>query len=250
MGALPFIIGGGALVALLAVASKAKAKASTTSSTTPTATSTGVAAPAYLDSVPYLIAMRVIQMSDPSMQQAQGVWLTSNGYPKTGEAIQRYSRGEITDIELRQTAMAEFEASTATSTASIPAQIVEAVLKGSSQTIAQGQAIWLNDNGYPKTAEALRDYLEGELSLDELRAIAASEVKTAPAVLTPSKPTGVNTRDLYGESLLSAGTNDEILSYAQGSDSIPFVTAAAAHLAAAGDTRAMLLTQHLVDITT
>lgn len=179
MGALPFIIGGGALVALLAVASS-KAKASTsTSSTTPTGTKP-----------------------------------------------------------------------TSTSTASIPAQIVEAVLKGSSQTIAQGQAIWLNDNGYPKTAEALRDYLEGEATLDELRAIAASEVKTAPAVLTPSKPTGVNTRDLYGESLLSAGTNDEILAYAQGSDSIPFVTAAATHLAADGDTRAMLLTQHLVDITT
>ncbi|MFA5054316.1 MAG: hypothetical protein WC565_09670 [Parcubacteria group bacterium] len=181
MGALPFIIGGGALVALLAVASKAKAKTSTTSSTP---TSTAGTKP------------------------------------------------------------------TATTSASVPAQIVEAVLKGSSQTIAQGQAIWLNDNGYPKTAEALRDYLEGEATLDELRAIAATEVKTAPTVLTPSKPTGVNTRDLYGESLLSAGTNDEILAYAQGSDSIPFVTAAAAHLAAAGDTRAMLLTQHLVDITT
>jgi DNA-directed RNA polymerase specialized sigma54-like protein len=181
MGALPFIIGGGALVALLAVASS-KAKASTsTSSTTPTPTGTKP---------------------------------------------------------------------TATTSASVPAQIVEAVLKGSSQTIAQGQAIWLNDNGYPKTGQALRDYLEGEATLDELRAIAATEVKTAPTVLTPSKPTGVNTRDLYGESLLSAGTNDEILAYAQGSDSIPFVTAAAAHLAAAGDTRAMLLTQHLVDITT
>lgn len=139
---------------------------------------------------------------------------------------------------------------TSTVAASVPAQIVEAVLKGSSQTIAQGQAIWLNDNGYPKTAEALRDYLEGEVSLDELRAIAATETKTKPTVLTPTKPTGVNTRDLYGETLLSNGTNDEILSYAQGSDSIPFVTAAATHLASKGDTRAILLTQHLVDITT
>ena len=180
MSALPFILGGGALLLLIGVASKAKAS---TSSSTSSASTTG---------------------------------------PKP----------------------------TSTVAASVPAQIVEAVLKGSSQTIAQGQAIWLNDNGYPKTAEALRDYLEGEATLEELRAIAATETKTKPTVLTPSKPTGVNTRDLYGETLLSNGTNDEILSYAQGSDSIPFVTAAATHLASKGDTRAILLTQHLVDITT
>jgi hypothetical protein len=142
-----------------------------------------VAAPAYLESVPYVIAMRVIQLSDPSLQQAQGVWLTDNGFPKTGEAVQQYSRGEITDIRLRQIAQAEFKASATTST-------------------------------------------------------------------TTTKPKGTTAPDTYGTYLLNAGTDDTLYSYALTSLSIPFVAEAAARLAAAGDTRAVALTQHLADIST
>jgi hypothetical protein len=62
--------------------------------------------------VPYVIAMRVIELSDPSLQQAQGVWLNDNGYPKTGEAVFQFARGEISAIDLRKVAMAEFASAT------------------------------------------------------------------------------------------------------------------------------------------
>lgn len=193
MGALPYIVGGGVVLLVVAVATKAKASTPsssttpkpTTSTTTPkpTSTTTGVAAPAYLESIPYVIAMRVIQMSDQSLQQAQGVWLTDNGYPKTGEAVQQYSRGEITDIQLRQIAQAEFKAAA-----------------------------------------------------------------TTPASTT--KPKGTTKPDTYGTWLLENSDNDTLYSYASTATSIPFVTQAAARLAAAGDTRAVALTQHLADIST
>lgn len=200
MNALPFIIGGGVIA--LIVAASAKAKASTakpsesvkpsgstpkpSSSTTPAGSvgGPGTTAPEYLSSVPYVIAMRVIQLSDPSLQQAQGVWLTDNGFPQTGEAVQQYSRGEITDVQLRQIAQAEFKANAA---------------KPSSST---------------------------------------------------TKPKGTTAADTYGTHLLNNGTDDELYSYAVTSNSIPFVTESAARLAAAGDTRAAVLTQHLADLTT
>jgi hypothetical protein len=128
--------------------------------------------------------MRVIQLSDPSLQQAQGVWLTDNGFPQTGEAVQQYSRGEITDVQLRQIAQAEFKANAS---------------KPSSST---------------------------------------------------TKPKGTTAADTYGTYLLNNGSDDEIYSYASTSTSIPFVTESAARLAAAGDTRAAILTQHLADLTT
>jgi hypothetical protein len=131
--------------------------------------------------------MRVIQLSDPSLQQAQGVWLTDNGYPLTGEAVQKYSRGEITDLQLRQIAQAEFK---------------------------------------------------------------AGAVATTPTVTITPKPKGTTAPDTYGTYLLNAGTDDEIYSYALTSPSIPFVTQAAARLAAAGDSRALAVTQHLADIST
>lgn len=200
MKALPFIIGGGAAALLLVVASKAKASTSSSSSssssgtakptgstTTATVSTTGIAQPEYLSSVPYVIAMRVIQLSDPSLQQAQGVWLTDNGYPKTGEAVQKYSRGEITDLQLRQIAQAEFK---------------------------------------------------------------AGAVATTPTVTITPKPKGTTAPDTYGTYLLNAGTDDEVYSYALTSPSIPFVTQAAARLAAAGDSRALAVTQHLADIST
>jgi len=198
MGALPYIVGGGVVLLVVAAASKAKASTSTsttkpTGSTTSTTTkptsttTTGVAAPAYLESVPYVIAMRVIQLSDPSLQQAQGVWLTDNGYPLTGEAVQKYSRGEITDLQLRQIAQAEFK---------------------------------------------------------------AGAVATTPTVTITPKPKGTTAPDTYGTYLLNAGTDDEVYSYALTSPSIPFVTQAAARLAAAGDSRALAVTQHLADIST
>lgn len=203
MKALPFIIGGGAAALLLVVASKAKGSTGssgtakptgssgtakpTGSTTTTTVSTTGIGAPEYLSSVPYVIAMRVIQLSDPSLQQAQGVWLTDNGYPKTGEAVQQYSRGELTEQELRQVAQAEFNAT-------------------------------------------------------------AAATSTTVSTTTTAKPKGTTKPDTYGTYLLNAGTEDEIYSYALTSPSIPFVTQAAARLAAAGDTRAAALTQHLADI--
>ncbi|MGB3988079.1 MAG: hypothetical protein WBK67_00045 [Minisyncoccales bacterium] len=202
MKALPFIIGGGAAALLLVVASKAKASTTSSSSssssgtakptgstTTATVSTTGIGAPEYLSSVPYVIAMRVIQLSDPSLQQAQGVWLTDNGYPKTGEAVQKYSRGEITDQQLRQVAQAEFKS-------------------------------------------------------------VAAATSTTVSTTAPAKPKGTMVPDSYGTYLLNAGSEDEIYSYALGSPSIPFVTQAAARLAAAGDTRAAAVTQHLADLTT
>jgi hypothetical protein len=134
MKALPFILGGGAVLLVVAAAAKAKASTSSSSTTKPSSSATkpttttpavivgpaGIA-PEYLSSVPYVIAMRVIQLSDPSLQQAQGVWLTDNGYPQTGEAVQQYSKGEITDVQLRQIAQAEFKtAATASTTTAKP----------------------------------------------------------------------------------------------------------------------------------
>ena len=205
MGPLPIILGAGVLALLAAAASKSKASTSTstpkpatssatvttpagttTVTTTTTAAQTGSSplsvAPAYLSSVPYVIAMRVIALSDPSMQQSQGIWLNDNGYPKTGDAVLKYSRGEISDIELRQVAQAEFAAAAA-----------------------------------------------------------------APATVKPKQ--GQTEMDRYGSYLLAEGTDDQLYSYALDSPSIPPVTQAAARLAAAGDTRAVLLTQHLADLT-
>lgn len=193
MGALPYIVGGGVVLLVVAAATKAKASTPSSSSSTtpkpttstttpkPTSTTTSVAAPAYLESIPYVIAMRVIQLSDPSLQRAQGVWLTDNGYPKTGEAVQQYSRGEITDIQLRQIAQAEFKTAATTSTST-------------------------------------------------------------------TKPQGTTKPDTYGTWLLENSDNDTLYSYASTATSIPFVAQAAARLAAAGDTRAAALTQHLADI--
>jgi hypothetical protein len=126
--------------------------------------------------------MRVIQLSDPSLQQSQAVWLNDNGYPKTGDAVFRYSRGEISDVELRQIAQSEFAAAAA-----------------------------------------------------------------APATVKPKQ--GTTEIDRYGSYLLAEGTDDVLYSYALTSSSIPLVTQAAQRLAAAGDTRAVLLTQHLADLT-
>ena len=133
MGPLPFIFGAGVLALIAAAASKSKAttpKPATSSATviTPTGTTTISASstnpaivgnsplsltPAYLSSVPYVIAMRVIELSDPSMQQAQGVWLNDNGYPKTAQAVFDFSAGKISDVDLRKIAMAEFASTTA-----------------------------------------------------------------------------------------------------------------------------------------
>ena len=199
MAALPYIVGGGVLLLVVAAASKAKAAPASSTTTKPTGSTTpkptttpaastggpGTTAPAYLASVPYVIALRVIQISDPSVQQAQGVWLTDNGFPKTGEAVQQYSRGEITDIELRQIAQAEFK---------------------------------------------------------------AAGVSTSTSSTT--KPQGTTKPDTYGTWLLENGDDETLYSYASTATSIPFVAAAAARLAAAGDTRATELTQHLADIST
>lgn len=122
MGPLPFIVGAG-IVALLAAAAS-KSKAATASGTKPTSagtatTSPGVVGttptslePAYLSSVPYVIALRVIALGDPQLQRAQGTWLIDNGYPNTGKAVIDFSEGTISEQQLRQIAMAEFGAKT------------------------------------------------------------------------------------------------------------------------------------------
>ncbi len=204
MGPLPFILGAGVLALIAAAAQKSKASTSTpkpattsatvttpAGTTTVSATTTNPAmvgntptsvAPAYLSSIPYVIAMRVIALSDPSMQQSQGIWLNDNGYPRTGEAVFKYSAGEISDVELRQIAQAEFAAAAA-----------------------------------------------------------------APASVKPKQ--GQTEMDRYGAYLLSQDDDNALYNYALSSPSIPLVTQAAARLAAAGDTRAVLLTQHLADLT-
>lgn len=186
MGPLPFIFGAGVLALIAAAASKSKAsstpKPATSSATvtTPTATTTISTTP-YLSSIPYVVAMRVIQLSDPAMQQSQAIWLSDNGYPRTAEAVWKYSAGEISDAELRQVAQAEF-----------------------------------------------------------------ANAAAAPSTVKPKQ--GTTEIDRYGSYLLAEGTDDVLYSYALTSTSIPLVTQAAARLAAAGDTRAALLTQHLADL--
>lgn len=133
---------------------------------------------------------------------------------------------------------------------SVPAAIIEGVLTNADQTVAQGQAVWLTDNGYPKTGAALHQYLRGEISAEKLRGIAAAEKLTLATGLILSPPTGVMTIDSDGQYYLTNGTNDELYDYAIASNSIPLVGQAATRLAAAGDSRAMALTQHLADIST
>ena len=196
MGPLPFVLGAGVLALIAAAASRAKPSAPKPSSAsatvrTPTGTTTiqattsspaaTIAPAAYLSSVPYAIAMRVIQMSDPQAQHAQGVWLNDNGYPRTAQAVFAYAAGDLTDAQLRQVAQSEFAAAA-----------------------------------------------------------------KAPENVQPKR--GTTEADPYGDYLLSQEDDTLLYSYALSSTSLPFVSQAAARLAAAGDTRAALLTQHLADL--
>jgi len=196
MGPLPVILGGGLIALIAAAASKPKAvppaatqatkppsTISTISTPIGTTTITSTQSPAMVSAstnVPYVIAMRVIELSDPTLQRSQ--------------------------------------------------------------------AVWLNDNGYPKTAQAVFAYSSGELSANELRKVAQAEFAAVAAAPASARKRGVTTMDPYGQSLLRIGSEDELYSYAVSSTSLPFVSAAAARLAAAGDTRAAALTQHLADL--
>jgi len=133
-------------------------------------------------------------------------------------------------------------------TGAVPVVIVEQILLTRDTDAAQRQKIWLNDNGYPKTAFAMTQWLKGDITDAQLRIAAATETVTHATGLTTAKPTGVMTIDSDGQYYLTNGTNDELYDYALASNSIPLVTQAATRLAAAGDTRAMILTQHLADI--
>ena len=133
-------------------------------------------------------------------------------------------------------------------TVAVPVVIVEQILLTRDTDAAQRQKIWLNDNGYPKTAFAMTQWLKGDITDAQLRIAAATETVTHATGLTTAKPTGVMTIDSDGQYYLTNGTNDELYDYALASNSIPLVTQAATRLAAAGDTRAMILTQHLADI--
>jgi len=112
---------------------------------------------------------------------------------------------------------------------------------------ARSQAVWLNANGWPLTADAVSRFLFGEIDQAELRRIATDEWEHKSSDAKP-KVKGTQTADAYGSYLLEHGTTDEVFSYASTSNSIPFVTAAAAKLAAAGDMRAIEITQHLADL--
>lgn len=206
MGPLPFIIGAGIVALVTAAAAKSKAKTtatattatgtttttkpSTTTSTVPASTAGQVAtsqATGWLESVPYVIALRVIALQDPSVQQAQAVWLNDNGYPQTAEGIRKYSAGDINETELLAIAKAEFSAKTG----------------GATTTTA-----------------------------------------------TATKPKGTTEMDRYGAYLLTQDDLDTLYSYALTSTSIPLVSQAAVKLATFGDTRAANLTQHLAELTT
>lgn len=125
------------------------------------------------------------------------------------------------------------------------AQVVAQVLAAGDADMARNQAVWLNDNGYPKTAAALEQWAQGDLTAAQLTAVAAGELTNKPR-----KPAtaGTNQPDSYGTWLLANGTDDEIYTYALTATSIPFVSAAASKLASAGDTRAQALTLHLADL--
>lgn len=129
---------------------------------------------------------------------------------------------------------------------SLPLAIVNQILASADDNIARAQSVWLRDNGYPKTADALLAFVSGDIDANELKRIAAAEMKTQTA---PTKVKGTTEMDRYGSYLLTEGSNDTLYDYAIDSTSIPLVREAAARLASTGDTRAMLLTQHLADLT-
>lgn len=135
-------------------------------------------------------------------------------------------------------------------TGAVPVVIVEQILLTHDTDAAQRQKVWLNDNGYPKTAFAITQWLKGDITDAQLRIAAATETVTHATSVTTAKPTGVMTIDSDGQYYLTNGTNDELYDYAIASNSIPLVGQAATRLASAGDSRAMALTQHLANIST
>lgn len=139
---------------------------------------------------------------------------------------------------------------TTTASTSVPLTIINQILATADRDAAQRQRVWLTDNGYPQTGFALVQWLKGEITDEQLRQVAAQEKATHVAGTGTAKPTGVMTTDNDGLYYLTNGTNDELYDYAVTSNSIPLVAQAATRLAAAGDTRATVLTQHLADIST
>ena len=61
---------------------------------------------------------------------------------------------------------------------SVPVGIVEQILSTRDTVAAQSQRVWLRDNGYPKTAFALVQWLKGEITDAQLRSAAATETGT------------------------------------------------------------------------
>lgn len=130
----------------------------------------------------------------------------------------------------------------------IAAQVIAQVLAANDREAARNQAVWLRDNGYPKTADALLGWVDGTITAAQLTTIATGELATKPSATTSTNPAGTTQSDTYGNWLLANGTNDEIYTYALTARSIPFVAAAAAKLAVAGDLRAQTLNEHLATI--
>lgn len=60
-------------------------------------------------------------------------------------------------------------------TVDVPSTIVNQILATGDADSGRNQAVWLNSNGYPKTATALDQYLQGDIDATELRRIAALE---------------------------------------------------------------------------
>jgi hypothetical protein len=138
-----------------------------------------------------------------------------------------------------------------TSASSVPVVIAQRVIQLSKTDpdLIQGQTTWLIDNGWPRTADAVIRFESGDIVEAELVRIAQEEFnsKRTPSPLTQKKK-GTMVVDEYGTYIIEHGSLDEIFSYASTATSIPSVAAAAAKLAAAGDTRALEITQHLADI--
>jgi hypothetical protein len=134
---------------------------------------------------------------------------------------------------------------------SIPVTIVTRVrqLAKTDPDLIQGQAVWLRDNGWPRTADAVGQFQMGDIDETELRRVAQEEFESRQtAVPSTQKKKGTMFVDDYGTYVIEHGTLDEIYSYGSTATSIPSVAAAAAKLATAGDTRALGLTQHLADL--
>lgn len=56
-------------------------------------------------------------------------------------------------------------------------QLIGRLIAAGDSDLTRAQLTWLTDNGYPETASALNQYLEGNITEQQLRAVAMNEAK-------------------------------------------------------------------------